>query len=223
MALFHAAMMLGQDLCLYVGSDLKLALFHPNYKNSPKLFSPERHAPFPTSGIIFGVSEKLILPQDDSAYVDAQRLQLERLFNSAAAGSDVAQQQATPRSDDEVISLTKEWFRTDQASRFALLIQQPEYFVSHATFPEQAYADVWTMMDQLSQTDNDWEVVLVAPRFCAYNAPQWRRFCITINAVLKKIQPHSTVTMQVFHPEYDQGKSGVDARRSPFPTFTIKM
>jgi hypothetical protein len=31
--------------------ELTLDLFHPNYKHSPKLWSPDRHSPFPTAGI----------------------------------------------------------------------------------------------------------------------------------------------------------------------------
>jgi hypothetical protein len=49
-----AAVEFSKDLCVYLGRHMTLTLFHPQFKNSPHLFSPERHSPFPTAGLQFG-------------------------------------------------------------------------------------------------------------------------------------------------------------------------
>jgi hypothetical protein len=49
-----AAVEFSKDLCVYLGRHMTLTLFHPQFKNAPHLFSPERHSPFPTAGLQFG-------------------------------------------------------------------------------------------------------------------------------------------------------------------------
>lgn len=46
-----AAVEFSKELCLHLGRHFTLTAFHPHFKNSPKFFSPERHAPFPTVGL----------------------------------------------------------------------------------------------------------------------------------------------------------------------------
>jgi hypothetical protein len=46
--------------------ELTLDLFHPSYKHSPKLWSPDRHSPFPTAGI--RVVEKKGRNQEKTSY-----------------------------------------------------------------------------------------------------------------------------------------------------------
>jgi hypothetical protein len=48
MVAFATAIEFAKDHCLHVGKRLTIGIFHPNYKHSPKLMSPERHSPFPT-------------------------------------------------------------------------------------------------------------------------------------------------------------------------------
>ena len=51
---FVTAMEFSKELCLHMGKRFSITLFHPHFKDSPKLFSPERHSPFPVSGLQFG-------------------------------------------------------------------------------------------------------------------------------------------------------------------------
>lgn len=48
---FLAALEFSKDLCLHLGNRFTLTLFHPNFKNSCNLCSPERHSPFPVAGL----------------------------------------------------------------------------------------------------------------------------------------------------------------------------
>jgi hypothetical protein len=57
---FVTAMEFSKELCLHLGSRFSLTLFHPNFKNSPRMLSPERHSPFPCTGLQFGEPPSLV-------------------------------------------------------------------------------------------------------------------------------------------------------------------
>lgn len=241
--LLNQAVNLGSDLCLYIGSEISLTLFHPDYKNSPKMFSPERHSPFPTSGVQFKPSKTMMreLPKDESVYLDKQRIYLERIFNSAAAASpfeDTENQFLTKdcseeSSQDAIIQLTQEWFQDNKYvennelnSALKHIETTVGWFVSRASMAEEAYADTWGMIYQLlkeSSEDHVVSAILVAPNFSMYNAVEWRKFAITINAALKRTT-EGKMKVELFHPEFVYtGKNGKckDLRRTPFPTIQI--
>lgn len=46
-----AAVEFSKPLCVHLGRHLSLTAFHPQFKNSPQMMSPERHAPFPVVGL----------------------------------------------------------------------------------------------------------------------------------------------------------------------------
>jgi hypothetical protein len=116
---FVTAMELSKGLCLHLGNRFSLTLFHPNFKNSPRMLSPEKHSPFPCTGLQFestppststSTPPKAIQQSSRTfkkpvketkkgdSHLDDQRNQLEFLFNSAAvSGSD---------GDDSVVSLS---------------------------------------------------------------------------------------------------------------------
>jgi hypothetical protein len=57
---FVTAMELSKELCLHLGSRFSLSLFHPKFKNSPRMLSPEKHSPFPCTGLQFGEPPSLV-------------------------------------------------------------------------------------------------------------------------------------------------------------------
>jgi hypothetical protein len=50
-----------KDLCVHLGRHFTVTAFHPHFKNSPNLLTPERHSPFPTAGLQMGSSAFLEL------------------------------------------------------------------------------------------------------------------------------------------------------------------
>jgi hypothetical protein len=236
-SLFHSAVDLGRDLCHHLGSDFALTMFHPKYKNAPSLFSPERHSPFPTAGLDFSAQRKQFdLPPDDSYFLDTQRINLERLFNSAAASTPndnillQGGKQVPFYATDEVIDRTQRWFksgllRPSKALRYADTVDE-RWFVSKATISEEAYADIWAMIFELRQIGGEYRggvvsSVMVAPTFSTFNAPQWRKFAITVNATLKRLT-NGKIFIEIFHPEYTGSTTATnDLRRSPFPTIQV--
>jgi len=244
---------LGSDLCSYLGTDYSLTMFHPHYKNSPKMFSPERHSPFPTSGLRFQPNPKDSYDDDEltyggnSLYLESQKLSLERIFNSAAAsapnnygepeynlqelsGEEARRLKVPLLEQGLVLKITKQWF--DEDNQFNATANS--WFVSKATCAEEAYADTWGIIYQLYKLQQEQQeqnfdeeitaATLVAPGFNKYNFPQWRKFAITINAVLKRVKQDPKITLELFHPEY-AGKNDSERsdfhRRTPFPTLQI--
>lgn len=233
----NSAVDLGRDMCMHFGLDFSLTVFHPKYKNAPSLFSPERHAPFPTAGLHFSKRKShLGLPVDESYFMDKQRMSLERLFNSAAASepNDVVPSRGdnyVPSfySADAVVDCTQNWFMAGIHSHSALehaKTVEERWFHSKATIAEEAYADVWAMVYELSQISRERKGVVVSsvmitPRFSAFNASQWRQFAITVNAALKRMT-RGKIVLEIFHPEYTGSRSANnDLRRSPFPSILV--
>lgn len=214
------------NMAVHLGqpSECSLTMFHPKYKNAPTIFSPERHSPFPTAGLVKKKQDGEVY-LDDSVFLDQQRVSLERLFNSAAATTDDSSSNAVVndttehlyRPAHEVVDISRSWF--DEATRDRV---DDRWFVSDATLVEEAYADVYTVIHDLYLLGLDTPkgdtigAVVIAPRFCSYNAPQWRHFCITVNAVLKKLGK-GKMRVEFYHAEYTKDP----ARQSPFSTIQI--
>lgn len=237
LSMMNSAVDLGQDLCQHLGLDFSLTMFHPKYKNAPRMFSPARHSPFPTAGVQFSRSKKVdqVFAPEDSTLVVTHRIHLERLFNSAAASKSLvtaaeSQVASLPYySRDEVVKRSREWF--EKGAQNGKYGETPDnrWLVSTATIAEEAYADVWSMIHHLTQqqqqrrNDGNEPVilssVLVAPRFKTFSAPQWLKFAVTVNAVLKRMTD-GKISLEVFHPEYT-GSNHDNLRRSPFPTMHI--
>jgi hypothetical protein len=57
---FVMAMELSKGLCLHLGKRFSLTLFHPKFKNSPRMLSPEKHSPFPCTGLQLGEPPSLV-------------------------------------------------------------------------------------------------------------------------------------------------------------------
>lgn len=140
---FMTTMEFSKELCLHLGNRFSLTLFHPKFKNSPRLLSPERHSPFPCAGLQFGEPphlanrttatmatttttptppkikpKKMLLVQLD---LDEQRKQFEVLFNSAAASGGDEDDSIEPLSDfygEELVdSLSKSFQHEEQLRR----------------------------------------------------------------------------------------------------------
>ena len=101
----QAAMDFSSELCQHLGTDFSIKLFHPKYKNAPRLLNPPRHSPFPCLGLHFvgkppNEDPLLVLQRrkrrrvsfeeqvsDEVSALKESRQILEMLFNSAAATS----------------------------------------------------------------------------------------------------------------------------------------
>ena len=178
------ALEFSKELCLYLGNRFTLALFHPHYKNSPECFSPERHSPFPTAGLepqkarpqppppkprskrqrgngrFLEASDEddEEEPQVSSVDIDQHRVDLEVLFNSAAA---LPPHRSTIQNNDDDLLQT---FQHETASRRrswsdAQVQEQTlawwnksvdaNWVISRHKIAEYVYADVWRAIADL--------------------------------------------------------------------------
>lgn len=261
--------------CTHYGKRFKLLPLHPRYQNAPKMIYPEHHSPFPSMGLhVFGEpdaaandddqvggdeivrigeaedKEESITSTDIADFVPAlseKKRSLERLFNSPAAVSSVADSRSFGHtyqelSNEDIIAASKQWI-TDQRSENSTSLKYMNTViddmtkVSDATIAEQAYADIWeqisSLHDAVEKTEKfdvnvHGEVMMsslfIAKTYSSYNASEFKRFAITVNAALKHLT-NGKMFLELFHPEYcaNNNRAGANhaGRRSPYPMIQV--
>jgi len=272
MAMLTAAMEISQGLCTHLGRTWTLTLFHPTYKNAPKMMSPARHAPFPTAGLQRITKPRLgevaATEEDErttTSYeyhgdmkgdyipnIHERRRTLELLFRSAAADTPILLDLEQTLSPEAVRQQTVDWMEGNNERLLSASTSGDRWTVTDSAMGEQVYASIWKAIHELSLLGQHadhvaWEQresipidplawtnilsdrrqhammtsMFVAPKFHTYHAQRFKRFAITVNAVLKKITA-GTMFIELLHPEY-VGATEVESqyRRTPFPTIQI--
>lgn len=265
MTMLNAAVDFSKELCTYLGTKFTLALFHPSYKNAPRMMSPAYHAPFPTGGLHFmGTSHDNMWEQDhviattntlphhynrywdDTEYIpnlQERRRSLESLFQSTAASGSPDHHEAISPAD--VRQHMTEWMAADGAMWHPSDVGD-RWTISNSTIGEEAYAGIWKAIYDLSLLGREADHVawvqqqqqqspilksspkqrvirsmFVSTKFKRYSAETFKRFAITVNAVLKRITS-GNISLELLHPEY-MGLTEVESqgRRAPFPAIQI--
>ena len=185
MAMINAAIDFSKGLCWYVGKKVTVTLFHPTYKNTPRMWSPAKHAPFPTAGLEFwtdGLSSKVsniynindekkidltmstspitsyggYLDRDYIPNIQERRRTLELLFRSAAASSTVMEIDTEEVvSSDTVQQQTTQWMDAHVGPLFSVSTAADRWTITDSTMGEELYASIWTAIDELSQLGQD--------------------------------------------------------------------
>jgi hypothetical protein len=269
MTMLNAAVDFSKELCTCLGTKFTLALFHPSYKNAPRMMSPAYHAPFPTAGLHFKGSASMETSnpnrweQDhaitttntqqydtywgDSEYIpnlQERRRSLEWLFQSAAAsGAPVHHEVISPAAVRQQMT---EWMAADGAMWLPSTVGD-RWTISNSTMGEEVYAGIWKAIYDLSLLGREADHVawkqqqqeqqspplksspkqqvirsmFVATKFNRYSAETFKRFAITVNAVLKRLTS-GNVSLELLHPEY-VGPTELESqgRRAPFPAIQI--
>lgn len=171
---------------------------------------------------------------------------LERLFNSPAAVSSVTDSRSFGHtyqnlSEEDIIAASKQWIKDQQSENSSPLKHMDAAIdktikLSDATIAEQAYADIWDVISSLydagskviddEQDSNSHGSVVsslfIARTYSSYNASEFKRFAITVNAALKHLTD-GKMFLELFHPEYVASRAGAQHsnRRSPYPMIQI--
>lgn len=96
-----AALEFCKDLCVYFGKEFSVTLFHPKFKNSPTLLSPERHSPFPTIALQFGPAfTKDRIEKDAAIFKDRRQHLNSRISQDKSDGSKGKNDQTKAESCD---------------------------------------------------------------------------------------------------------------------------
>jgi len=195
--------------------NLQLDLFHPNYKHSPRMWSPEMHSPFPTVGI--SITEKK-QPSVEEIDVDATRAKLDALFQSMDANREYIQKRTDADEDHaQILQECLSWLSSERAQKHKSTKEASknnnndnnsiglEWTIQTHEGPFQLYRTLWNTILTLP-TDQDTASVVVAPSLDSHTL---HRVAVTVNAALIRLDIPVRIT-QVYTPYKDGG------RRSPY-------
>lgn len=223
------ALKISQPLLPVQMQNVRLDLFHPRYKNSPRFLSPAMHSPFPTIGLSIQsepstVSHSVSLvgtPSNDNFAddLDAARFRLEALFASLDADDRVAKRLSEENMDTtNVLAECQRWAlsRDDRYEH-----SKAEWQIEQGTEPFQMYKKIWSAIRKFQATSCDQKpmsipattTMIVAPRFDYHTT---KRIAITVNAALRRLDSPIRI-VDIFHPS-----SSSHARISPYAIIQLQ-
>ena len=172
--------------------NLKLDLFHPSYKHSPKMWSPEMHSPFPTLGISL---QRKKMPADEVEMdIDATRAKLDKLFQSMDANREYITSDATADSDTEdaqnharILQECMAWLSANQQQ--TAMPQNLEWTIHTSQGgvggPFQLYKTLWnTILTLPSPPSPASSSMIVVPSLDSHTL---HRVAVTVNAALIRL------------------------------------
>ena len=170
--------------------DLRLDLFHPDYKHSPKMWSPQWHSPFPTVGLTIKAKKEASVEEFD---IDAMRSKLDVIFQSGDASSQ-DDQRFVENDAQQILEDCMKWV-TVKSSQNEFNEANIDWTVQSQGSPFELYRTVWNSVLNLSAGEN--RTAIICDPFL--DSHTLHRVAITVNAALKKLNIPVRVT-QVYHP-----------------------
>jgi len=200
--------------------DLHLDLFHPDYKHSPRMWSPEFHSPFPTVAVRISSNTKNSQSVDEDEIeidLDTMRDRLNAIFRSVDATRGCVQN--TVEDHELVLKKCQDWLsrvehkrkkshKVDPTSRGHLDLNNIDWTVQTGRYPFQLYKTLWNSVLTLSSLSTDRVSVVIDPYLDSYTL---HRVAITVNAALKRLGIPVCIN-QVFGPDSPAGHSGSKIR-----------
>ncbi|OEU20544.1 hypothetical protein FRACYDRAFT_234172 [Fragilariopsis cylindrus CCMP1102] len=188
--------------------DLHLDLFHPDYKHSPRMWSPEFHSPFPTVGI--SINTKNNNQPIDEIDIDTIRGKLDALFRSTDATREHIQNSAD-EDHEQVLKKCQKWLLQVERQRkeSQQVVDLPtsrkcfdesniDWTVQTRRSPFQLYKTIWNSILTLSTTSSqNCSAVIIEPFLDSYTL---HRVAVTVNAALKRLDISVRIT-EVYHPD----------------------
>jgi hypothetical protein len=184
---------------------LQLDLFHPKYKHSPRMWSPEMHAPFPTLGISLQDKTKKAKTEEEEFDVDATRAKLDALFQSMDGSREYI---TTTKNDDhaEILQRCMQWIH----SRPPMPSQDMEWTIQMEESPFLLYKTLWNTILTLNFNSTGQSMVVVP----SLDSHTLHRVAITVNAALIRLDIPVRIT-QVYTPKKISGKTAGNASLPP--------
>jgi len=205
---------------------LSLDLFHPDYKHSPRMWSPEMHSPFPTLGLSIkrqSASTSSVSSSNPPAtsrsiqkegqgldeQLEATRSRLEALFESLDADDRVNTRAVEENTDTaEVLMDCRSWAESSGSLKESFASM--EWLVDTHTEPFQLYSRLWSAIQALQAgNDKHASTMLLAPNLDAHTS---KRIAITVNAALQRLQSPVRV-VNIFHPNFPSSNNS--SRQAP--------
>ncbi len=190
--------------------DLRLDLFHPDYKHSPRMWSPQWHSPFPTVGLTIKAK---VEPSIDDLDLDAMRKKLDAVFKSGDATRKDNKMSFVdhPQVLDECQNWVREEHRRKKTDQGDFVNEaNTNWILQSRDSPFQLYKTVWNSVLNLSTGDQA-SSIICDPFLDSHTL---HRVAITVNAALKKLDIPVRIT-QVYHPFKKQGSANSEYKTRP--------
>jgi len=175
---------------------LRLDLFHPDYKHSPKMWSPQSHSPFPTVGLTIKTQKQPLVDEMD---IDVLRNKLDVLFQlEDATSKDV---QSSSEDHSQVLNDCRHWLKSEcgrEETKHAELRKEEvniDWIVQNRESPFQLYRVLWNSAQKLS-SDHKSTTIIIDPFLDSHT---FHRVAVTMNAALKRLSIPVRIT-QMYHP-----------------------
>lgn len=179
--------------------DLRLDLFHPNYKHSPRIWSPQWHSPFPTMGLTIKAKKSRPIDELD---IERVRCKLDILFKSGDAAEKSSQ--CSRKDSDQILVDSQLWLNMKYKSEEKGKVNTNttrfnkgniDWIVQSQASPFQLFRTIWNNALNLS-IDRKRTLVVIDPFLDSYTLHQ---VAIAVNAALKRLDIPFRVS-QVYHP-----------------------
>lgn len=193
--------------------DLRLDLFHPDYKHSPKMWSPQWHSPFPTVGLTIKAKKEASVEEFD---IDAMRSKLDVIFQSGDASSQ-DDQRFVENDAQQILEDCMKWV-TVKSSQNEFNEANIDWTVQSQGSPFELYRTVWNSVLNLSAGEN--RTAIICDPFL--DSHTLHRVAITVNAALKKLNIPVRVT-QVYHPFARRSSDGKNEYQTRPPCGMIEL
>jgi len=179
--------------------DLRLDLFHPNYKHSPRMWYPQWHSPFPTIGLMIKAKKS---QSSDNLDIERVRSKLDTLFQSGDAAERNTNRSSKDR--DQILADSKFWLKMGYESEKTTKVnthgtdfdeENIDWIVQSQASPLQLYRTLWNAALNLDMDQNRTFVVVDSflDSYTLY------RVAVTVNAALKRLDIPFRIS-QVYHP-----------------------
>lgn len=193
--------------------EVQLDLFHPDFKHSPRMWSPQWHSPFPTVGIRVKKKQQESI---DDVDVDTVRSKLDILFQSIDATREDSQPHVQDEDPTQIIQECQSWLQASSEDEAAATTDESDFDWTVQTLgsPFQLYKSVWNSALALSSNGAKASVV-VDP---VLDSRTLYRVAVTVNAALMKLDIPVRIT-QVHHPYAAAGSSSQSKPQQQRPPY----
>jgi hypothetical protein len=197
--------------------NVQFDLFHPKYKRSPRMWSPEMHSPFPTVGI--SITENTSIHRDNNNNneidIDATRAKLDAIFQSMDANPEYILKKIPTKSDDEneidhqqILRECLSWFHSQKqplksGSSMSIDENHEEWMIETHKGPFQLYKTLWNTILALSPEEKDEphslppsSTMIVVPLLDSHTL---HRVAVTVNTALIRLDIPVRIT-QLYTP-----------------------
>lgn len=170
--------------------EFRLDLFHPNFKHSPRMWSPQWHSPFPTVGITIKTKKQVSIDELD---LDSVRGKLDVIFQSVDATREHIQN--SHEDHQQILKDSRSWFDAENEQPESAKNNEIDWVLHPFGSPFQLYRTLWNLVLDLSTGDKN-EYVVIDPFLDSHT---FHRVAVTVNAALIRLDIPVRIT-EVYHP-----------------------